>query len=64
MWENVKSAILSWSVVIPTAVTGVPSVVFKYTDVAYIAVFKLVSMFWYIEYLTREMAASESIRAF
>ena len=28
-----------------------------------IALFKLLSTFWYIQYLTREMAAPESIRA-
>ena len=62
LWENLKSAIRSWSVVIPNAVIGGPSVVFNCTDVACIAVFKLSSLIWYAEYVTREMAASESIR--
>ena len=61
--ENLKSAILSWSVIIPNAVIGDPSAVFSCIDVTCIAVFKLVSMFCYIEYLTGEMAAPESIRA-
>ena len=33
-------------------------------NVACIAVFKLLSMFWYVEYLTKEMAAPESIKGF
>ena len=61
--ENLKSAILSWSVVIPSAVIGDPSAVFRCTNVVSIAVFKLLSMFWYVQYLTRGMAAPESMRA-
>ena len=57
--ENLKSAILSWSVVIPNAFIGDPSVVFNCINVTCIDVVKLISMFWYIEYLTREMAAPE-----
>ena len=63
LYENSKSDILSWSVVIPNAVIGDPSVVFSCINVAYIAVVKLISMFWCVEYLTRDMASPESIRA-
>ena len=63
LWENLKSAILSWSVIIPNAVIGNPSTVFSCIEVTCIAVFKLLSMVWYVEYLIREMAASESVRA-
>ena len=63
LWENLKSAILSWNVIIPNAVIGDPSAVFRCIIVAHIAVFKLLSVFWYIEYMTGEMAAPESIRA-
>ena len=61
--EEFKSAILSWIVIISNGVIGDPSAVFSCIKVTSIAVFKLLSMVWYIEYLTREMAALESIRA-
>ena len=61
--ENLKSATLSWSVIIPNAVIGDPSAVFSCIKVVCMAVFKMLSMVWYIEYLTRDMAAPESIRA-
>ena len=48
---------------IPNAVLGDPSAVFSCIEVTCVAVFKLLSMVWYVEYLTREMAAPESIRA-
>ena len=57
LWENLKSAILSWSVIIPKVVIGDPFTVFSHIEVTYIAVFKLLSMIWYVEYLTSEMAA-------
>ena len=60
---NIKSPIWSWSVVIPTAVIGDQSIVFSCIEVACIAVYKLLSMAWYIEYLTRDIAAPESIKA-
>ena len=63
LWENLKSPIQSWNVVIPNAVISDPSDVCNCTDVACIAVFKLPSVIWYAEYLTREKAAPESIRA-
>ena len=49
--------------VIPKAAIGDPSAVSRCIDVACIVVSKLLSMIWYIEYLTREMTAPESIRA-
>ena len=49
LWENIKSAILSWSTIIPNAVIGDLSAVFRYIDVMCIAVFKVLSMFWYME---------------
>ena len=61
--ENLKSAILSLNVIIPNAVIGDPSAVFSCIIVACIAVFKVLSKFWYVEYLTREMAAPDSIWA-
>ena len=63
LWENLKSAVLSLSVVIPNAVIHGPSAVFNSTNVASIAVFKLLSVFCYVEYLTREITAPESIKA-
>ena len=60
---NLKSAILCWSTVIPNAVIGDPSAVFNFVMVACIDVLKLLSMVWYVEYLMRDMAAPESIRA-
>ena len=45
VWEILKLAVLSWSVVIPNALIGDPSAVFNCTDVACIVVFKLLSMF-------------------
>ena len=63
LWENLKSAILSFSLIIPNDVIGDPSAVFSCFEVTCIAVFKLLSMVCYIEYLTREMTAHESIRA-
>ena len=63
LWKNLKSGILSWSVVIPNAVIGDPSAALSCTMVAHIAVLKLLSMVWYVEYLTREMAAPECLRA-
>ena len=61
--ENLKSAILRWSVCIPNAPIGDPSAVFNFIDVTCINIFKLISMFWYVEYLTTEMPTPESIRA-
>ena len=46
----------------PSAVIGDPSAVFRCMNGVCIDVFKLFSMFWYVEYLTREMAAPESMR--
>ena len=60
---NLKSTILSWSVVIPSAVIGDPSAVFNLVGVAHIGVLKLLSIVWYVEYLMRDMAAPESIKA-
>ena len=60
--KNLKSAILSQSVINPNAVIGDPSAAFSCIKVAYIAVLELLSMVWYVEYLTREMATPESIR--
>ena len=62
LWENLKSAILSWSIIIPSTVIGDQSAIFRCTHVVCIAVFKLLSMFWYVEYLTREMIAPKSMR--
>ena len=62
--DNVKSAILSWSVVIPNAIIGDPSALFSCIDVACIVVLNLVSMVLYVEYMTREMPAPEAMRAF
>ena len=42
---------------------GDPSAVFSCMKVACVTVFKLLSMVWYVEYQTREVAAPESIRA-
>ena len=61
--KNLKSAIQSWNVVTPNALIGDPSVVLRCIDVDCIAVCKWSSVFSYEEYLTREMAASESMRA-
>ena len=61
--ENLKSAIGSWSVVILNAVIGDPFTVLRCINIDCIAVFKLLSMFWYVVYLTREVAPPESIRA-
>ena len=44
--ENLKSATLSWSDVIPNAVIGDPSAVFNCIEVICMAAFKLSSMFW------------------
>ena len=63
LWENLKSAILSWSVIIHSAVIGNPSSIFSCTNLVCIAVFKLLSVCWYVEYLTREMADPRSMRA-
>ena len=60
---NLKSAILSWSAVIPNAVIGDPSAVFNFVVVACIGVLKLLSIVWYVEYLMRDMAAPKSMRA-
>ena len=57
VWESLKSAILSWSVIIHNAVIGDPSIVFSFIEVTCIAFLRLLSMVWYVEYLTREMAA-------
>ena len=59
---NLKSAILSWSAVIPNVVTGDPSAIFNFVMVACIGALKLLSIVWYVEYLMRDMAAPESIR--
>ena len=63
LWANLKSAILSWSAVIPNVVMGDPSAVFNFVMVAYIGVLKLLPIVWYVEYLMTDMAAPESIRA-
>ena len=63
MGELKKSAILSWSIITPSTVKGDPYAIFKCTYVVCIADFKLLSMFWYVEYLAREMTAPESMRA-
>ena len=63
LWEGLKFSILSWSVFIPNALIGGPSAVFSCIKVTCIAVLKLLFMVWYIEYLTRDMAAPESIKA-
>ena len=61
---NSKSAILSWSAIIPNAVIGDPSAVFNFFMVACIGVLKLLSMVWYVEYLMRDTAAPKYVRAF
>ena len=58
-----KSAILGWSALTPNAVIGDPSAVFNIFMVVCIGVLKLLSIAWYVEYLMRDMAAPESIRA-
>ena len=63
LWVNLKSAILSWSAVIPNAVIGDPSAVFNLVVFACIGVLKLPSTVWYVEYLMRDIAAPKSIRA-
>ena len=63
LWAHLKSAILSWSAIIPNAVIGDPSVVFNFVMVACTGVLKLLSIVWYVEYLVRDMTAPESIRA-
>ena len=40
-----------------------PSIVFNFVVVACIGVLRLLSIVWYVEYLMRDMAAPESIRA-
>ena len=60
---NLKSAFLRWSAVIPNALIGDPSAVFNVVVVSCIGVLKLLSINWYVEYLMRDMAAPESIRA-
>ena len=45
LWENLKSAILSWSVIIPNAAISDPSAVFSHIEVICMAAFKLSSMF-------------------
>ena len=59
---NLKSAILSWSAVIPNALIGDPLVVFNFIIIVCVGVLKLLSLVWYVEYLMRDMAAPESIR--
>ena len=63
LWVNLKSTILRWSAVIPKAVISDPSAVFNLVVVACIGVLKLLSIVWYVEYLMRDMATPESIRA-
>ena len=63
LWVNLKSMILRWSFVIPKAINGDPSSVFNLVAVVCIGVLKLLSIIWYVEYLMRDMAAPESIRA-
>ena len=50
IWWNfgtiLKSAILSWSAIIPNAVIGDPSAVFNFVMVACIGVLKLLSIVW------------------
>ena len=60
---NLKSAILSWSAIILKSVIGDPSAAFELVVVACIGVLKLLSIVWYVEYLIRDMAAPESMRA-
>ena len=55
---NLKPAILKCS-----AVIGEPSAVFNLVVEGLIGVLKLLSTCWYVEYLTSEIAAPESIRA-
>ena len=57
---NLKSAILSWSAIIPNVVIGDPSAVFNFVMVACIGVLKLPSIVWYVEYLMSDIAAPES----
>ena len=58
-----KSAILNWSAVIPSAIIGDLSAVFNLVVVAHVGVLKLLSIVWYMEYLMRDMAAPESLKA-
>ena len=59
---NLKSAILSWSNIIPNTVIGYPPAVFNFAMVSCTGILKLLSIVWYVEYLMRDMAAPESIR--
>ena len=63
LWVNLKSAILKCNAVTPRPVIGEPSAVFNFAVVSWTGVLKLLSMYWYVEYLIREMAAPESIKA-
>ena len=62
LWVNLKSAVLRCSAVIPKAVIGKPSAVFKFAVVGCIGFLKLSSMCWYVEYRRSEIAAPESIK--
>ena len=63
LWVNLKSTILRWSAVIPNAVIGDLSAVFNLVVVGYIGILKLSSINWYVEYMIRDIAAPELIRA-
>ena len=60
---KLKSTVLMWSTTIPNSVIGDPSAVFNLVVVACIGIFKLLPIVWYVEYLMRDMAAPESMRA-
>ena len=60
---NLKATILRSSAVIPNAVIGDPSAMFNLVVFGCIGVLKLLSINRYVEYLMRDMAAHESIRA-
>ena len=60
---NLKSAILKCSAVIPRAVISEPSAVFDLAVVGQMGILKLLSMWWYVEYLISEIMAPKSVRA-
>ena len=63
LWVNLKSAILKCSAIIPKAMIGKLSTVFNLAVVGCIGGLKLSSMCWYVEYLRKEIATPELIRA-
>ena len=63
LWVNLNSAILKCSVIILKAVISELLVVLNLAVVDCIEFLKLSSMCGYVEYLKREIAAPESIRA-